>query len=79
MLLVVDSMIGREAAELTRSFHEQVGITGAVLTKMDGDPRVTRPRNPQVSGAPIVLGTGEKVSAPAVPPRADGEPHPRHG
>ena len=43
VLLVVDSMIGQEAAELTRSFHEQVGITGAVLTKMDGDSRVAPP------------------------------------
>ncbi|MGA1574330.1 MAG: signal recognition particle receptor subunit alpha, partial [Vulcanococcus sp.] len=39
VLLVVDSMIGQEAAELTRAFHDQVGITGAVLTKLDGDSR----------------------------------------
>ena len=39
VLLVVDSMIGQEAADLTRAFHEQVGITGAVLTKLDGDSR----------------------------------------
>jgi len=40
VLLVVDSMIGQEAADLTRAFHEQVGITGAVLTKLDGDGKV---------------------------------------
>ncbi|MCX5947554.1 MAG: signal recognition particle receptor subunit alpha, partial [Cyanobacteria bacterium] len=39
VLLVVDAMIGQEAAELTRAFHEQVGLTGAVLTKLDGDSR----------------------------------------
>merc|ERR1712078_484632 len=39
VLLVVDSMIGQEAADLTRAFHDQVGITGAVLTKLDGDSR----------------------------------------
>lgn len=43
VLLVVDSMIGQEAADLTRAFHEQVGITGAVLTKLDGDSRGARP------------------------------------
>ena len=39
VLLVVDSMIGQEAADLTKSFHEKVGITGSVLTKLDGDSR----------------------------------------
>ena len=37
VLLVVDLMIGQGEAELTQFFHEQVGITGAVLTKLDGD------------------------------------------
>ncbi|HEY9616888.1 MAG TPA: signal recognition particle receptor subunit alpha, partial [Microcoleaceae cyanobacterium] len=37
VLLVVDAMTGQEAANLTRTFHEQIGITGAILTKMDGD------------------------------------------
>ncbi|MCY7285124.1 MAG: signal recognition particle receptor subunit alpha, partial [Cyanobacteria bacterium CAN_BIN43] len=39
VLLVVDAMTGQEAASLTRTFHEQIGITGAILTKMDGDTR----------------------------------------
>ncbi len=39
VLLVVDAMIGQEAAEITRAFHEQVGLSGAVLTKLDGDSR----------------------------------------
>ena len=65
VLLVVDAMIGQEAAELTRAFHEQVGITGAVLTKMDGDSRGGAALSiRKVSGAPIkFIGTGEKVEA----------------
>ena len=65
VLLVVDSMIGQEAADLTRAFHEQVGITGAVLTKMDGDARGGAALSiRKVSGAPIkFIGTGEKVEA----------------
>ena len=65
VLLVVDSMIGQEAAELTRAFHDQVGITGAVLTKLDGDSRGGAALSiRKVSGAPIkFIGTGEKVEA----------------
>lgn len=65
VLLVVDAMIGQEAAVLTRAFHEQVGITGAVLTKLDGDSRGGAALSiRQVSGAPIkFIGTGEKVEA----------------
>jgi signal recognition particle subunit SRP54 len=65
VLLVVDSMIGQEAADLTRTFHEQVGITGAVLTKLDGDSRGGAALSiRQVSGQPIkFIGTGEKVEA----------------
>ena len=65
MLLVVDSIIGQEAANLTRAFHEQVGITGAVLTKLDGDSRGGAALSiRKVSGAPIkFIGTGEKVEA----------------
>jgi signal recognition particle subunit SRP54 len=65
VLLVVDSMIGQEAADLTRAFHQQVGITGAVLTKLDGDSRGGAALSiRKVSGAPIkFIGTGEKVEA----------------
>lgn len=38
-LLVVDAMTGQEAATLTQRFNEDIGITGAILTKMDGDTR----------------------------------------
>ena len=65
VLLVVDAMIGQEAAVLTRAFHEKVGVTGAVLTKLDGDSRGGAALSiRQVSGAPIkFVGTGEKVEA----------------
>lgn len=39
ILLVVDSMTGQEAVEVSRVFHERLGLTGAILTKMDGDAR----------------------------------------
>ncbi len=65
VLLVVDSMIGQEAADITRSFHEKVGITGAVLTKLDGDSRGGAALSiKKISGKPIkFIGTGEKVEA----------------
>ena len=54
VLLVVDSMIGQEAADLTQAFHKKVGITGAVLTKLDGDSRGGAALSiRKVSGQPI--------------------------
>ena len=65
ILLVVDSMTGQEAATLTHTFHEQIGITGAILTKLDGDSRGGAALSVrQVSGQPIkFVGVGEKVEA----------------
>ena len=65
VLLVVDAMTGQEAANLTRTFHEQIGITGAILTKMDGDTRGGAALSVrQISGQPIkFVGVGEKVEA----------------
>ncbi len=65
ILLVVDAMIGQEAANLTQSFHERLGITGAVLTKLDGDTRGGAALSiRQISGQPIkFMGVGEKVEA----------------
>ena len=65
ILLVVDSMIGQEAADLTRVFNEKVEITGTILTKLDGDSRGGAALSiKKVSGKPIkFIGTGEKVSA----------------
>jgi signal recognition particle subunit SRP54 len=63
-LLVVDAMTGQEAASLTASFDNAVGITGAVLTKMDGDSRGGAAVSVRgVSGKPIkFVGTGEKTA-----------------
>ncbi|MDJ0696513.1 signal recognition particle protein [Mastigocoleus sp. MO_188.B34] len=65
VLLVVDSMTGQEAATLTHTFHEQIGITGAILTKMDGDSRGGAALSVRkISGQPIkFVGVGEKVEA----------------
>jgi signal recognition particle subunit SRP54 len=65
VLLVVDAMTGQEAANLTRTFHEQIGITGAILTKMDGDTRGGAALSVRrISGQPIkFIGVGEKVEA----------------
>ncbi len=65
ILLVVDSMTGQEAATLTHTFHEQIGITGAILTKMDGDSRGGAALSVRkISGQPIkFVGVGEKVEA----------------
>ena len=65
ILLVVDAMTGQEAANLTHTFHEQIGITGAILTKLDGDTRGGAALSVrQVSGQPIkFIGVGEKVEA----------------
>ncbi|WP_024545196.1 signal recognition particle protein [Picosynechococcus sp. NKBG15041c] len=64
-LLVVDSMTGQEAASLTRTFHEEIGVTGAILTKMDGDTRGGAALSVRmISGQPIkFIGVGEKVEA----------------
>ncbi len=64
-LLVVDAMTGQEAANLTRTFNDQIGITGAILTKLDGDTRGGAALSVrQISGQPIkFIGVGEKVEA----------------
>lgn len=65
VLLVVDAMTGQEAANLTLTFHTEIGITGAILTKLDGDSRGGAALSVrQVSGQPIkFVGMGEKVEA----------------
>lgn len=65
VLLVVDAMTGQEAANLTRTFQDQIGITGAILTKLDGDTRGGAALSVRrVSGQPIkFVGVGEKVDA----------------
>lgn len=65
VLLVVDAMIGQEAAELTKAFDREIGLTGAILTKLDGDSRGGAALSiRKVSGKPIkFIGTGEKTIA----------------
>ncbi|NER24944.1 MAG: signal recognition particle protein [Symploca sp. SIO1C2] len=65
ILLVVDAMTGQEAANLTLTFHEEIGITGAILTKLDGDSRGGAALSVRrISGQPIkFVGVGEKVEA----------------
>jgi signal recognition particle subunit SRP54 len=64
-LLVVDAMTGQEAANLTRTFQDEIGITGAILTKLDGDTRGGAALSVRaISGQPIkFVGVGEKVDA----------------
>lgn len=63
-LLVVDAMTGQEAASLTVAFDSAVGLTGAILTKMDGDSRGGAAVSVRgVSGKPIkFVGTGERTA-----------------
>ena len=65
VLLVVDAMTGQEAAALVKSFDEVASITGAVLTKLDGDSRGGAALSvKEVSGKPIkFVGTGEKLES----------------
>ncbi len=62
-LLVADSMTGQEAVRIAEGFHKKVGLTGLILTKVDGDARGGAAISMrQVTGVPIkFLGVGEKV------------------
>jgi signal recognition particle subunit SRP54 len=64
-LLVVDAMTGQDAVNTARAFNEAVGISGIVLTRMDGDARGGAALSMRaVTGAPIKLtGVGEKLDA----------------
>lgn len=64
-LLVIDSMIGQEAVGVAQNFDAQIGITGLVLTKLDGDSRGGAALSVvYTTGKPIKLtGTGEKLNA----------------
>ncbi len=65
VLLVADAMTGQEAVNIAQGFHEQVGLTGLILTKIDGDARGGAAISMRsVTGVPIkFLGTGEKTNA----------------
>lgn len=63
VLLVVDAMTGQEAVTVAEEFHARIGLTGLVLTKMDGDARGGAALSiTSVTGLPVkFIGTGERV------------------
>jgi signal recognition particle subunit SRP54 len=65
VLFVIDSMIGQDAVNVAKAFEDGVGITGVVLTKLDGDARGGAALSvAQVTGKPIVFAsTGESLDA----------------
>src|SRR5215216_5156161 len=65
VLLVADALTGQDAVNLARSFNERVGLTGIVLTRIDGDGRGGAALSMRsVSGKPIkLLGVGERMDA----------------
>ncbi len=65
VLLVVDALTGQDAVNTAKTFKERLGITGIVLTRLDGDARGGAALSMRAtSGAPIkLMGTGEKVDA----------------
>ncbi|MBL6929670.1 MAG: signal recognition particle protein [Rhodospirillales bacterium] len=62
-LLVADALTGQDAVNLGREFHEKIGITGLVLTRVDGDARGGAALSMRaVTGQPIkLMGVGEKL------------------
>jgi signal recognition particle subunit SRP54 len=65
ILLVADGMTGQDAVRIAQGFHEALGITGVILTKMDGDARGGAALSIYgVTHAPIkYVGVGEKLDA----------------
>jgi signal recognition particle subunit SRP54 len=64
-LLVADSLTGQEAVNIAKTFHERIGITGLILTRLDGDGRGGAALSMKhVTGQPIKFaGMGEGVGA----------------
>jgi len=64
-LLAADAMTGQEAVNVATGFHQRIGLTGLILTKVDGDARGGAAISVRaVTGVPIkFLGTGEKTDA----------------
>lgn len=64
ILLVVDAMTGQDAVNVAAKFNEDLGVTGVIITKLDGDTRGGAALSiRQVTGAPIKFtGTGEKLT-----------------
>ncbi len=64
-LLVVDAMTGQDAVNTARAFNEKIGVTGIVLTRVDGDARGGAALSMRaITGRPIkLIGLGEKLDA----------------
>jgi signal recognition particle subunit SRP54 len=64
-ILVLDAMTGQEAVNVAQEFHEQLNVTGIIVSKMDGDARGGAVLSIRaVSGLPVkFIGTGEKADA----------------
>ncbi len=64
-LLVVDAMTGQDAVNTAKAFNEKIGVTGIVLTRVDGDARGGAALSMRaVTGRPIkLIGLGEKLDA----------------
>ncbi|MEZ5721898.1 MAG: hypothetical protein R3D59_09675 [Paracoccaceae bacterium] len=80
-LLVVDGLTGQVAVEVAQEFDDKVGISGVVLTRMDGDGRGGAALSMRaVTGKPIrFVGLGEDGRPRNLRARPGGRPHPRHG
>jgi signal recognition particle subunit SRP54 len=65
ILLVVDAMTGQDAVQAASEFHQRLGLTGLIMTKMDGDARGGAALSvTAVTGVPIkFIGAGEKADA----------------
>ena len=64
VLLVADAMLGQQSVQVAEGFHKELGVTGLILTKVDGDARGGAALSVRAStGVPIkFLGVGEKVA-----------------
>jgi len=65
VLLIVDAMTGQESVNVAQDFHDRIGLTGLVLTKMDGDARGGAALSiTSVTGIPVkYIGVGEGIDA----------------
>src|SRR5712692_1390383 len=73
VLLVADGMTGQDAVKIARGFHDAVGLTGVILTKLDGDARGGAALSIHgVTGVPIkYVGVGEHVGAQLAAPQLE--------
>ena len=64
VIIVVDAMTGQDAVSVAKEFHDTLGLTGVIMTKLDGDARGGAALSVRhVTGAPLkFIGVGEKIS-----------------